>query len=152
LQAAASARLFVSERIRSGGSEREWRAEKAVAVVLEARATIATTKRVLIEGDSYGEGSLGGEEGEKEGVGKGKEESRGVNEVPAAEIKAEEEIARQEEEWDSFGGSSKEESAGSLDTGAWWAASQMARRGTEERDGGVEGEEKRGAQHLQGNK
>ena len=58
LQAAAGARLFVSERIRSGGSEREWRAEKAVAVVLEARATIATTKRVLIEGDSYGEGSL----------------------------------------------------------------------------------------------
>ena len=72
--------------------------------------------------------------------------------MPAAEIKAEEEIARQEEEWDSFGGSSKEESAGSLDTGAWWAASQMARRGTEERDGGVEGEGKRGAQHLQGNK
>ena len=26
LQAAAGARLFVSERIRSGGSEREWRA------------------------------------------------------------------------------------------------------------------------------
>ena len=58
LQAAAGARLFVSERIRSGGSEGEWRAEKTVAVVLEARATIATTKRVLIEGDSYGEGSL----------------------------------------------------------------------------------------------
>ena len=50
LQAAAGARLFVSDRIRSGGSEGEWRAEKAVAVVLEARATIATTKRVLIEG------------------------------------------------------------------------------------------------------
>ena len=62
LQAAAGARLFVSERIRSGGSEREWRAEKAVAVVLETRATIATTKRVLIEEDSYGEGSLDGEE------------------------------------------------------------------------------------------
>ena len=50
LQAAAGARLFVSDRIRSGGSEREWPAEKAVAVVLETRATIATTKRVLIEG------------------------------------------------------------------------------------------------------